>query len=203
MAWIAAVVGAAASYFGSKKQAGAATAASEQFRNSLARAMRQLSPRHIAKIQQQLIPLLRSSVYAAGGGNVGESVKGALSKAGLLDSPIGAAISGAAQYAPDMAAFAQSLQLAMNLSTTRASLLAGANPPRQNTVSPVAEGLAGGARGYFAGSTLPSQQKTPSGPNFGSPPYLGGGPSIPSPGPPQQSYPNLYPTPGTSSPWDF
>jgi hypothetical protein len=171
----------------------------------LKRALRQLSPRHIAKIQQQLIPLLRSSVYAAGGGNIAESVKGALSKAGLLDSPIGAAISGAAQYAPDMAAFNQSLQLALNLSTARASTLSGARLPAFSTVSPLGEAVAGGARGAFAFSSLPGRQRTPQDPvNWGNPPFVPGSqPPIPHPGPPQQSYPNLYPTPGTTSPWDF
>jgi hypothetical protein len=161
----------------------------------LRRALRQLSPRHIAKIQQQLLPLLRNNIYAAGGGNIAESVKGALARTGFLGSPVGIAIADAARFAPDLAAFSESLGMALNLSTARAGMLSGARLPAYSTASPLGEAVSGAARGYFAASTLPGRPRAtqPTQPDFGQFPFFPAQPQIPTPGPPQQQFPNLYP----------
>lgn len=103
----------------------------ERWQDAMQRAMAQLSVKKIMALQQKLIPLFRANLGASGfGGNFGEAMNAALMKAGIgVDSPIGAALSGAASAAPALKAFEASLGKAFELSMARAQMKMGMMPP--------------------------------------------------------------------------
>jgi len=135
-------------------RANSANAASARIRSRLREAYQTVSPSRILRTAQRLTPQMRELLVAQLGPGFQQNIQALISRSGLRGTGLGTAFESAAFVAPELAAFQEAVNRAIQIRSLQAQLKAGGaalGVQRESVAGAAVLGAAQGAFGAYAG----------------------------------------------------